>query len=65
MLNVIDNKLKSIKRIQNKFFNGVNALKGKHLFSIHLYNYILVANDICDQNPFNCSRQIACDISCK
>ncbi len=38
MLNVIDNKLKSIKHIQNKILSGVNALKGKHLFSIHLYN---------------------------
>jgi hypothetical protein len=38
MLNVIDNRLKSIKHIQNKKFSGVDALKGKYLFLIHLHN---------------------------
>jgi hypothetical protein len=38
MVNVIDNRLKSIKHIQNKKIGGVNALKEKNLFFICLYN---------------------------
>jgi len=38
MLNVIDNRLRSIKHIQNKFFCGVDALEGKQIFLIGLYN---------------------------
>jgi len=45
MLNVIDNRLKFIKHIQNKIFSGVDALKGKDLFLTHQF---FVTNDIYD-----------------
>jgi len=38
MLNVIDNRLRSIKHIQNKFFSDVDALEGKYIFFTSLYN---------------------------
>jgi hypothetical protein len=38
MLNVIDNRLRFIKRIQNKFFGGVDTIEEKHLFFISFYN---------------------------